>query len=113
MTEPAFQKPQFPLLPDPHGLRNYANVSNTLEIAFSTGTRRVALAVPTGLFTLMKDVFNVLPEDRVQLGIVEEEGADDPGFVFYMVHKSSVYDLWRYSSAGLPAWMRSPTYWVK
>lgn len=98
-----FDSPQFKLLPDPLGARKYANVSNLMEVSLEDGSLyHCPTAVPTGLFTLMKDVFKVPPEEQVNLSI-DQSGAR---FVFsMMVEERTLYDLWTYTMTTIPKWI--------
>lgn len=109
-----FDRPQWNLLPDPIGVRDYANVSNRMEVALCSGTHHVAVAVPTGLFTLMRDVFKVDTGTPVTLSIEEVDGSrGDPRFVFSMLAgDDNLYDLWDYSEGSLPRWLLDGSYRV-
>ena len=91
----------------------YANVDNKLELATSSGISHVAVAVPTGLFTLMKDVFRVPVDVTVNLAIdeiVDERGDRDSTFVFSIIWGNEIRDLWAYSRGSLPAWLTAREY---
>jgi hypothetical protein len=110
-----FDKPQWPLLPDLKGIRMYANLENRLEIVLTSSSHTVAVALPTGLFQLMKDVLQVLPEDQVTLYIDQVGGK----YVFGLLHEPSTFqgsstlvDLWTYSEKSLPAWILAKEYWI-
>lgn len=74
----------------------------------------VAVAVPTGLFTLMRGALSVHPSDSVTLAMDLDEHVDegaDPYYVFsMMVGTDQLFDLWTYSEASLPQWIRNPVY---
>lgn len=116
MYPTVFARPQWPLKPDPLGVRQYANVSNRLTVDTPEWSQAVALAVPTGLFTLMRDVFSIRPEQVCTLGIdLMETGKGDERYVFSLhVHgkKGETYQLWDYPDDGLPRWMLNPDNWV-
>ena len=104
-----FAKPQFKLLPDLQGHRPYANVDNLLEVSRGSYVHYVALAVPTGLFTLMKDVLKVSPDEKVSLSLdhLSEEGR----WVFSLMRgEDKLYDLWSYSENSVPPWVFSDDY---
>ena len=111
-VDTTFQTPQFPLLPDPIGPRHYANVDNRLEVSMRDTQYRVALAVPTGLFTLMKDVLGITPDNEVLLAIDQAtvRPNEDDRFVFSVMCGDDLWDLWSYTAAGLPKWLKDPTY---
>jgi hypothetical protein len=103
-----FDRPQFGLLPDLAGPRQYGNVDNRMEVHTRAGTWHVALAVPTGLFLLMKGVLSVSVDDAVSLSL--DEG-DDERYVFsLMVGTERLYDLWSYSTGSVPRWVFNPEY---
>ncbi len=103
-----FHKPEWLLLPDPEGPRPYANVDNRLEVISRDGqTYEVAVAVPTALFTLMRDVLKITREEHVTLSIEFE----DRWFLFSaLTDTDRLFDLWYYTPATLPAWLRDPAY---
>lgn len=107
-----FPAPQFPLRPDSFGSRFYANTSNTLSVETQSGVHHVALAIPTGLFTLMR-FLDVSVDETVQLGIALEERDEDVRYVFYMlIGEDRLFDLWEYSSGSVPGWIFDPQYRV-
>jgi len=79
----------------------YANVDNCVEVSTEGGMHHVALAVPTGLFTIMRDAFKVPVEATVTLSI-DQQGER---YVFSLLHGYHLYDLWDYSQASLPGWI--------
>lgn len=104
-----FDSPQWPLLPDPEH-RWYANVDNRLEIAQRSKTKFVTVAIPTGLFTLMKSVCNVSTTESCTLAIDEYvSDSEEPRYLLSMHVTGGVedrlYDLWTYSRGSLPQWM--------
>lgn len=102
-----FDRPQFNLLPDEKGVRFYANVDNRMEVLARNTNYYVAVAVPTGLFTLMADVFKVPLEEEVRLSM--DEVGDR--FVFSIFYGSdNLVDLWDYSRKTLPAWILTKQY---
>lgn len=102
-----FDRPQWPLVPDPQGVRMYANLENRLEIALTSSSHTVAVALPTGLFHLMKDVLKVPPEDQVTL-YIDQVGEK---YVFGLLQGSStLVDLWEYTLKTLPAWILEKEY---
>jgi hypothetical protein len=109
MTQPTFPKPQFKLLPDLQGRRWYANVDNLLEVSNGEAVHYVALAVPTGLFTLMKDVLKVTPEERVSLAL---DRVEDRWYFSLMRGEEKLYDLWSYADSTLPKWVLAEEYYV-
>lgn len=101
----SFDQPQLSFAPDPKGERLYGNVSNMVQITLTHPvgeTRGVAVAVPTGLFTIMKQVFKVEPHHRTEMYLHEYE----PGkFVFgieWGEDDNDFADLWTYTWAALP-----------
>lgn len=113
MTPTVFDKPQFHLLPDHAGVRMYANVDNVMEVVTHAGSHRVAVAVPTGLFTLMRGVLKVPREARVNLALDELGESDGGKFLLSMMWGNEhLYDLWTYSPASLPPWILLPEYFV-
>lgn len=102
-----FQTPQFKLMPDRQGPRFYANVNNCMELALSSGMYHVAVEVPTGLFTLMKDVFKVPRDAEVSLSI-DEVQATPTRYVFSITWRDQIRDLWEYTK--LPAWLCAEEY---
>lgn len=113
-VDTTFQTPQFPLLPDPIGPRRYANVDNRLEVSTRDAQYLVALAVPTGLFTLMRDVLRIVPDNEVLLAVdqVTVRPDEDDRFVFSLMSGNDLWDLWSYTAAGLPKWLKDSTYWL-
>lgn len=114
MTYPTtvFDRPQWKLLPDPMGVRKYANVSNLLEIAAGSRVTKVALAVPTDLFTLMHKVLRVPPEAECSLSLDLQDG----WYVFSLLvdgAEPKLYDLWAMTQKQLPTWMGDPAYRVR
>lgn len=109
---PAFQTPQFPLAPDEtKAPRMFGNVSNIMEVASGSRTHRVYVAVPTGLFVLMKDVFKASPDVTYELAI----DRDGERFILslYGEKTDSLWDLWSYSRGAIPTWVWSTTYRVR
>ncbi len=112
-----FASPQFHLVPD-RMVRNYANVSNRLEIAGRSSTWAAAVCIPTSLFTLTKSAWGVSPSDSMSLAIDEIQVEDDTAYLLSLLvikqsGEESLYDLWTYSPASLPRWMFDRQYWVK
>jgi hypothetical protein len=103
-----FDKPQAALLPDPIGPRFYANIDNRLDVGVGRG-HVVAVAVPTELFTFLKEVANVPSELPVSLGITK----DGDRYVFFMIAGDSLFDLWSYSRKSLPAWLLDRSYAIR
>lgn len=102
-----FDKPQFQLLPDYHGVRMYANVDNRMEVVRPSGVHIVTLSIPTGLFPLMQDVLKIPPEDLVTLSLDQL----DEKYVFSLLQGSStLVDLWNYTPKTLPAWILEKEY---
>lgn len=100
-----FDKPQFALLPDSQGARYYANVDNRMEILAGNANYYVAVAVPTGLFTLMKDVFKI-PQSAGTVKLSIDQVQERYVFsLFYEGYADMLVDLWDYSRLSLPAWI--------
>lgn len=95
----------FPLLPDSAGARFYANVDNRLEVATARDAWTIPVAVPTELFTFMREVAKVPPEETVTLGLDETE--DGEHYVFSMLAGDNLYDLWHWSRRSIPGWLLS------
>lgn len=114
MTRPAtvYDTPQYQLLPDAQGARFYANVDNRLEVTMRGKSFMVAVAVPTELFTYMREVARVGPRSSVLLAI-DQVGAEGDFFLYSMMCGDKLHDLWVYTAAGFPAWMRDPAYHLK
>lgn len=70
----------------------------------------VAVEVPTGLFTLMKDVFKVPRDAEVSLSIDEVTSAP-ARYVFSITWGGQIRDLWEYTK--LPAWLRATEYQLR
>lgn len=105
MRPTVFPQPQWKLISDPLGARCYANVDNRLEVATEAGTYHVPIVVPTGLFTLMRDVFKIDPQDTVNLALDEVTDGEDTKYVLSLMVHDRLYDLWAYSYAGVPKWV--------
>ena len=102
-----FRSPQFKLLPDPKGHRYYANVDNLMSVTIDDDEFFVAVAVPAGLFTIMRLSLKVPPSAEVKLGL-DQHGER---FVFSILYgEDNLYDLWDYSSQSVPAWVFSMEY---
>lgn len=112
MSQCMFPRPEFNLLPDLNGPRMYANVDNRLEVALDNGetTYIVPLAVPTGLFTLMRGVMKIPIGETVRLSIDELAEGEDVSYVFSLMCGDSLYDLWRYSRGSVPQWILGKEY---
>lgn len=103
-----FPRPEWKLLPDLDGVRPYANVSNRMEVMDQRGRiYHVALAVPTGFFTLARDVLDIAITESVDLGIA----AEGRYFVFTaVIDTNRLFDLWYYTPATLPDWITDTAY---
>lgn len=90
----------------------YANVDNRLEVVLDEGETSflVPLAVPTGLFTLMRDVMKIPIGETVKLSIDELREGDEKSYVFSLMCGDSLYDLWQYSRGSLPSWILQKEY---
>lgn len=108
MTETVFQRPPYSLLPDPKGVRMYANVSNRMEIARGDRAHHVAVAVPTGLFSFLREVVKA-PIDEVFYLAMDEVG---DRYFLSLVSESEdrIYDLCSYSKGSVPAWIFASEY---
>lgn len=113
-----FPVPQWSLKPDSFGVRPYGNVNNSLEVVTREGSHHVALAVPTGLFTLMR-FLGVPREEEVKLLLVEEIELDaitKEQRTFYVLSilfgEDGLYDLFRYTSSTVPKWVFDDEYKV-
>lgn len=101
-----FDQPTIKLLPDETGPRFYANVDNRIEVVRGRDTYRVAVAVPTEFFTLMKEVCDITPDEEVTLAIDQ----DGEHYVFSLLAGQRLFDLWRYSERSLPVWITDRAY---
>lgn len=102
-----FDRPQWTLLPDPQGQRKYGNVSNAMEVQLpGRASFRVCVAVPTELFTFMREVADVQPHAECSLAIdVNEEGQ---GLFCLLVEyggEGKLYDLWAWTRGAIPGWI--------
>lgn len=111
MTRPqtVYDAPQYKFLPDPHGRRFYANVDNRLDVTMGSREYSVAVAVPTELFTYLREVAKVGRRSTVLLAI-DQVGEGGEHFVYSMLCGDKLHDLWVYSKASLPQWMLDPKY---
>lgn len=103
-----FDTPQMRLVPDARGYRQYANVDNRVQFLphGRDVPKLIPTEVPTGLFTLMRDVFKVEPQDDVVMYIHEYAPAQ---YVFGIQWGDGEYDLadlWTYSESSLPGMFR-------
>lgn len=89
--------PLFKLKPD-KAPRQYANVSNRLEIAKAGEVYHVLAQVGTGLFTLLR-FLKVAPTSRVTMYLDHDKGQAIFGV---MVDDLDVFDLWTYPAGTLP-----------
>lgn len=106
-----FDRPQWNLLPDPAGVRSYANVNNRLEVTRGSAVYAVALAVPTELFTLMREVLHVPIDSAATLSMDLLDG----WYVFSLMVTGGeggdhLYDLWAVKQ--LPEWFNDRSYRV-
>lgn len=103
-----FDRPQWHLLPDPKGARMYANVDNRVQVAQGSRSFHVAVSVATELFTFLKEVARVTPEDRVSLSL----DLCDRFYVFSVFVEAQtgdkLFDLWAIKA--LPEWMGDRQY---
>ncbi len=98
----AFEAPQWAILPDPRGAQRYANVDNLMEMNIGGAVYHLAIAVPSELFTFLREVVRADRYDTVTLAI------DKIGerYAFSILVADQLFDLWTYSDRSLPAWMR-------
>jgi hypothetical protein len=107
MPKLVFDRPQWKLVPDTQGARMYANVDNRVEVCVEDDFWFVVVAVPTGIFTLMRDVFKVHREELIRLSIDQ----DGERYVFSMTRGDhDLIDLWDYSEGSIPRWIFSKEY---
>lgn len=108
MIPTVFDSPQFQFLPDPQH-RQYANVDNRLQIARRLKTSYVTVAIPTGLFLLMRSAFNISTSAQCSLAIDEFDDDGEQRFVLSLfvddAGVESLYDLWTISRGQMPPWM--------
>lgn len=101
-----FEKPEWSLLPDEKGARFYANVDNRIVRHYTNGrTKNCPAVIPTALFTLMREVLKIQPEEDVTLYLIP----DGAYFVFGMLwgeKDGNVADLWFYTAKTLPHFLR-------
>lgn len=84
-------------------------MSNVLEMTRGRLLARMAVAVPTDLFTLMAQVLKVPVEASAALAI--DMVGDWYVFSLHVIGDTeSLHDLWAYPAKGLPAWMLDPSY---
>lgn len=102
-----FQSPQCSLVPDLKGRRMYANVDNRMSVTDGDAEYHVLVVVPTGLFSIMKDVLKVAPEKDVSLSV---DRLEDRHVFSLLSGQDDLYDLWSYSEASLPQWILSGEY---
>lgn len=114
MTRTVFDRPQFPLRNDRKGIRRYANVSNLLEVATADmRAHYVAVEVPTRLFTLMRQVFNV-PVDTPAFLAIDEVNDKRWRYVLSLrVGSDELIDLWGYTASDFPKWVLRREYRVE
>jgi hypothetical protein len=92
-------KPLYKLKPDEP--RNYANVSNALEVTERGGVRIRHVQVNTSLFHLMR-ALKVPVSSQVLLYLDIEK---DRAVFGMMVDDTDMYDLWSYSTKLLPPFL--------
>lgn len=113
-----FDRPRWKLLPDPKSERYYGNVPNRLEIVDGRKTWAVAIAVPTELFTLLREVWHVDATAHVSLHLDAVEVDHRRWFVLAVFVQETqgaqvserLFDLWSYPKDGIPKWMSDPQY---
>lgn len=98
----AFDQPQLSFAPDPKGRRNYGNVDNEVQITTLSETFGVIVAVPTGLFTIMKQVFKVEPHQAAKMYLHEYEPNKFVFGIDWGEDENDFADLWTYTWAALP-----------
>ncbi len=106
MSRPAtaFDSPQFTLIPDTES-RMFANVSNDLTIEGGKSPEKLyPVVVPTSLFTMMRDIMHVEPDDTAFMYLVK----DDDKYVFGLAWGAEDFtDLWTYSKSALPEFLQA------
>lgn len=107
-----FPSPQFLLQPDNIGERRYGNVQNRMVVSpVHRPEFAVLVAVPTGLFTIMRDVIRAKPEITYSLTL---DGNGDRFILSVVPHgESDFWDLWDYSERSLPSWILNSAYRLK
>lgn len=91
----------------------YGNVSNRMEVSRRNRSFHVAVAVPTPLFTLMREVLKVPLDLTASLSL-------DLSDSFYLLSLSvgrggdisNLYDLWAYTEKALPSWVENRDYHI-
>lgn len=91
----------------------YANVSNKVKVDSPTsaeGADSVLIAIPTQLFSYLKDVEKVTIEDKVSLYLDYDRDGNQPCWIFgFRVFSEDGYrytDLWTYTDSQLPDFIR-------
>lgn len=107
----AFPTPQFLLLPDTSGIRNYGNLTNAMSVDIGSDRWTVPVSVPTGIFTIMREVLQVPPECPAALYVdLDDLDSDNVVYLFGIAWGDDHCDLWSYSKAGIPAWILAREY---
>ncbi len=101
----AFDSPQFPLIPDPLGVRVYGNVSNDLVIEGEDYREREnPVVIPTLLFLMMKDILKIDPSAPAFLYLAR----DGELFILGLAWGAEDFcDLWTYNEQTLPEFLRA------
>lgn len=97
-----FDSPQARIVPDSEGRRTYGNVDNAVEVNTGEAAVFVYIAVPTFLFTFMRDVARIHPATEVHLSLDRVNRS----YVFSLLAGENLYDLWSYTEATLPGCFR-------
>lgn len=110
-----FAQPQYKLIPDPEGARHYANVDNAMHVTLADShySFKVAVVVPTGMFTLMKEAFKIPVGSKMYLAIdefKEDKRNSTSTFLFSLQDDERLYDLWAYTEKTLPSWIMDEKY---
>lgn len=98
-----FDSPQWPIVRDPSGPREYCGaVKNTVVVRSTHTARRVYIRVPTAVFPfltqLLSSPLSAFADAPVSFYLEEDEKL----WVFGLYARGDYYDLWPYTS--LPKW---------
>lgn len=105
-----FDRPQWNLLPDPRGARRYGVVDNRVEVVQGRASYAVYLAVPTELFTFLREVAQVTPDSSVTLSLDLVDGFWIFSAMVDGASGDSLFDLWAYTHKQLPVWIPDRQY---
>lgn len=114
MTRTVYDRPQFNLRNDALGVRQYANVSNLMEVATADlRVHYVAVEVPVLLFTLMRRLFDVPVGTPAFLALDELRTGRWRYVLSLRLGENELVDLWGYTQADCPKWLFMREYRVE